>query len=489
MKAYSKTNSVKKNYLYSSLYQILLIVLPLITAPHIARVLGSDGVGIYSYTYSVSSCFAMFGMLGVTSYGSRIISSNRDDKYKTSELFFDIWTIQLILTLTVTVIYFIYIFTMSNLLYRDALIFQTLVILCSFVDISWFFFGMEEFKITVTRNILVKLFATFAILFFVKTKNDLNLYIFILWGGTLLGQLSIFPFLKRYVYYVKPSLMRMREHIKPLLALFIPVLSINLFRKMDKIMLGQISTMSQLGYYTNAERIVLIPLGLITALGSVILPKMSYLISKNDTTQINRYMNLTFEFTIFLSYALMFGLIAVSNEFIPLFYGNGYEGAIGILQLLSITVFFNALSNMIRSVYLIPKNYDKVYIISISVSTIINLILNYFLIPDYGAIGATIATIISEILSVIIQVIYIYKELPIHKYILKNMYYLFDGIIMLVIVRLISMFINGWVGIIIEVFIGMISYLLVASPYILSKHNNEIMIEVKKIGNKDGITS
>ncbi len=136
MKVISSQKSVKKNYLYSSLYQILLIILPLITAPHISRVLGSDGVGMYSYTYSISSCFAMFGMLGVTTYGSRIISSNRDDTNKISELFFDIWTIQLMLTLIVTIVYVIYILTISNVLYREVLMFQYFVILCSFVDVS-----------------------------------------------------------------------------------------------------------------------------------------------------------------------------------------------------------------------------------------------------------------------------------------------------------------------------------------------------------------
>ncbi len=248
---------------------------------------------------------------------------------------------------------------------------------------------MEEFKITVTRNIIVKILTTFAILFFVRTKNDLILYIVILWGGTLLGYLSIFPFLKKYVHFIRPSFNRMKNHMKPLATLFIPVLAINLFRKMDKIMLGQISTMSQTGYYTSAERIVLIPLGLISALGSVILPKISYLMSKKDTKQIEYYTNLTFEFAIFLSSALMFGIMAISKEFIPLFYGAGYEAAVQVLQLLSITVFFNALSNMIQSVYLIPKKYDKIYIISISVSTGLNLVLNYLFIPSLGAIGAT----------------------------------------------------------------------------------------------------
>ncbi len=474
MKSNSNQKSVKKNYVYSSLYQILLTILPLITAPHISRVLGSDGVGVYSYTYSISSCFAMFGMLGVTTYGSRIISSYKDDRSKVSELFFDIWTIQLVLTFIVAIIYFVYLFTISNGLYRKALFWQFLVIFGSSVDVSWFFFGMEEFRITVTRNIIVKTIATVAIMFFVKTKNDLILYIIILWGGTLLGYLSVFPFLKKYVHFIKPSFKRMKEHIKPLIILFIPVLATNLFRKMDKIMLGQISNMNQTGYYTNAERIVLIPLGLITALGTVILPKISYLMAEGNIKQLKYYTDLTFEFTIFLSSALMFGIMAISNEFIPLFYGNGYSEAIKILQLLSITVFFNALSNMIRYVYLIPKKYDNIYIISISVTTFINLILNWLFIPNSGAIGATIATIISEILSVLIQIIYIWKELPIHRYIFGNLYYLFDGLAMLIIVRTVSTVLNGWKGLILEVLIGALSYIFIAFPYVWKKHRRHI---------------
>lgn len=473
-------NKLKINFFYSSAYQLLLIILPLITAPYVSRVLGSEGIGIYSYTYSVASCFSMFGMLGVANYGNRVIAANRDDKEKISKTFSDIWVTQICMTFLTVLAYSIYIAYFASSVYRVALSIQILTLLCSCADISWFFFGLEEFKLTVIRNLVIKLITTFSIFIFVKNQNDVLIYIFILCGGTLLGNLSLFPFLNKYIVFYKPSLKRILKHFPSILMLFIPVLAVTLYKKMDKIMLGMMSTMSQTGYYENAEKIINIPMGLITALGTVMMPRISYLMSKGEKNQIDHYMNVSVEFSFFLASALMFGILGVSNEFVPLFYGAEFKPVAGIMNILSFTILFISLANVFRSQYLIPKHYDKAYIISVWVGALVNLVLNYILIPLDAAVGASYATVLAECSVMTIQIIYIWKELPILKYVKQGIYYIFAGGIMFCVVRIIARRMIGWKGLFLEILVGILIYFIVSIPYIYMAHKDYIKKILKR---------
>lgn len=161
-----KKSNVLINFLYNSIYQILLIILPLITTPYISRVLNAEGIGLYSYSYSIASVFALVGMLGINNYGSRSIAAYQDDKQKRSETFCNIFAIQFIISTIVLGVYFIYIIFICPEQYKIISIVQSLAILCSLVDINWFFFGMEKFKLTVTRNIVIRIVTVICILLF-----------------------------------------------------------------------------------------------------------------------------------------------------------------------------------------------------------------------------------------------------------------------------------------------------------------------------------
>lgn len=473
-------NKLKTNFIYSSLYQILLIILPLITAPYVSRVLGSNGIGVYSYTYSIASCFSMFGLLGVANYGNRVIAANRENKDTISKAFFDIWTIQVCMMGITVIAYVIYITYFADPSCRVALMIQILTLLCSGMDISWFFFGLEEFKLTVIRNLIIKIITTLCIFIFVENQRDIVTYISILCCGTLLGNLSLFPFLKDYIVFRKPSIKRMWRHFPSLLLLFIPVLAVTLYKRMDKIMLGMMSTMSQIGYYENAEKIINIPMGLITALGTVMMPRMSYLVVKGKNEQIDHYMNVSIEFTFFFASALMFGIAGISNEFIPLFYGSEFEPVSAIMKTLSITILFISLANIFRAQYLIPKHYDKAYIISVWVGALVNLILNYIMIPYNAAVGASVATVFAEFTVMFIQMIYICKELPVASYIKQGIFYLVDGMVMYFAVRAFAGMVSGWMGILLDIFIGFLTYCIVSLPYIYLKHKKYVLGLLKK---------
>jgi len=420
----------------------------------------------------------MFGLLGVANYGNRSIAEKRDDKNKISEIFFDIWSIQILMTTLVLVVYVIYICCFVEDNFKLPLFAQIITVICSSVDISWFFFGLEEFKLTVIRNLIIKLITTALIFILVNSKNDLLLYLFVMNFGMIFGNITLFPFLRRYIIWTKPSLKRMKPHFVNMIVLFIPVLAVTLYKKMDKIMLGALTTLSQTGLYENAEKIINIPMGLVTALGTVMMPRMTYLFDKDDN-KTNYYMAVSMEFTIFLSLAFGFGLAAISKEFVLLFYGEDFRGVVPVMICLSATMPFISMANALRSQYLIPKHYDKIYIISVWVGAVLNLVLNYLLIPRLYAVGAAIATVVAEASVMSIQFIYVRKELPIISYIKNVVIYFACGLAMFIIVRMVSSKILGWQGILLEILAGAMSYICICGPYVLINHKNEIFALIR----------
>lgn len=426
-------NDIKRNFLYNVFYQILILIIPIVTVPYISRVLGVDNIGIYSYTYSIANYFMLFAMLGIKNYGNRTIAKVRDNKEKLSKEFLSIYTIQIIMTFLMMILYFIFIIFFANK-YIEYFWLQSINIIAIIFDINWFFFGLEKFKITVTRNAILKILSLILIFMLVKTSNDLWLYIIILAGSSLISLLLLIPFLLKEIVIVKFKLNDVKKHIKPILILFIPVIAISVYQVMDKIMLGSMSEISEVGYYEQAEKIVSIPLGIITALGTVMMPRISNLVAKGDISKVSKYMDKSIEFMMFLSMPICFGLISISNNFIPLFLGSKFSNSIILIYYLAFTIPIISFANVIRTQYLIPKEKDSIYLVSVIGGAIINLILNYILINKYNAIGACIATIFAELFVMIYQVIKVRKEIPLNNYIKISLMYFIKSLILFAIV-------------------------------------------------------
>lgn len=467
--------SVKINLIYNTLYQILLIITPLITSPYVSRAIGSNGVGIYSYTYSIANTFALVGMLGVTNYGNRTIAAVQNDRRKRSEKFWNIFALQAVMTVIVLIAYCVFIFSYYSGENKSIFVIQMMIVLCSLFDINWYFFGVEKFKLTVTRNIIIKIANVLLIFALVHTTNDIGLYTGIISGSLLLSNLVVWPFLKGEVDFIKPSIEKIMSHLGQTVVLFIPVIAITLYKRIDKIMLGAFSTMSQTGIFENAEKIINIPNSLIAALGTVMLPRMTYLYVQGDEEIANKYLSISMEFICFAASALMFGVAGIANEFAPWFFGKGFVQVGPLLMVMAPTIFFVSWANVIRTQYLIPLHHDRVYVISVWMGAIINLIINAVLIPRYGAMGTVIGTVCAEGTVAIYQTIAVKKQLPIFSYIKSGLYYFFAGTGMFFVVRAVGK--HGHANfktLLIEVVLGLVVYVILCMPYLLIKHKSEI---------------
>lgn len=475
--------SIKKNYLYSMCYQLLIMILPLITAPYLARAVGAKGTGIYSYSYSVAQYFVYFSMLGISNLGNRNIAKIRENKDLKNKTFTNIYFLQ-IMTCTISfIVYVIYCYFVKE--NRDIAILQGFYVFSAFFDISWFFFGIENFKITVTRQIFIKIFTTICIFLFVKNANDLWKYTLILSIGTLLGQAYLFISAKKYVRITKIDIKESLKYFKQDLILFIPIIATSVYRVMDKIMLGNMKDMSEVGYYENSDKLIMTCLGVIGSLGSVMLPRMTNLVANGKKEEERRYLSKSMEITMFIAFAISFGIFSVAEEFIPIFYGENFLPCINITKLLCISSVFISWSNVIRMQYLIPNEKDKIYVSSIAIGAVVNVIVNYLLIPKYGASGAAIGTICAELSLLLIQTLSCKKELDIKGFIMKSIPFLIFGIIMLICVRAIAKLSNGNIkSLIFEILVGGVVYILLSAIYLVKTKNEYFMNLIYKIRRK-----
>lgn len=457
-------SSLKKNVIYSFIYQFLILFLPLVTAPYLSRVIGPNGIGIYSYSYSIALYFSFFTLLGLNNYGNREIASIQNDFKRRSKTFWEIYTMQFLSFLVCLVLYFFY--SSYFAIDKKAAIIQGIIIFSSVMDINWFFFGMEKFKITVIRNSIVKLITVICIFTFVKDSDDIYIYIAIMAFGTLISQISLWPFLKTYIQFTRISFKGILKHVKPNLILFVPVISVSIYKIMDKVMLGHLSSIAELGYFDSAEKIINVPIALITAIGTVMMPRVTSLISKNRLEDSRKYLDKTMFLVLAFATGAMIGIISISEQFSVLFYGDLFQRSGVIMDYLSITVLFLAFGNVIRTQFLIPSRKDKIFVTSAILGAFFNFTFNLFLIPRYGAVGAAIGTIIAEFVVCFYQFYFVRKYFPYIRYIKYELLFLFSGTLMYFVVQNIPRVTSDFLNLFIKIIFGILIYCIIVFLFI-----------------------
>lgn len=456
----SKSPSLKHNYLMNLAYQILSIVVPIITTPYVSRVLTPDGIGAYSYSLSIVTYFSMFATLGMATYGQLQIAQFRDNKEIRSKIFVEIVIARLSLSLVVVAAYFLCkpILGMYGVLYNVLVI---NIVSCA-LDVSWFFQGLEEFRITVTRNFIIRIISTVLIFACIRTKNDLVLYAIIIQGSTLLGNISLMPYIRKYVILTEVGWRKIPYHLKESIVYFIPTIATSVYTILDKSMLGWIfKSAAENGYYEQAHKIEQMLVVIVTSLGVVTLPRMVYLHKNSENDEINRIMEKTLAFVLMISVPMCFGLIGISKTLIPIFLGAGYEPCIPLLRIFSLLLVLIGLDNTIGRQCLVAFGRQKEYNRGVICGAITNLSVNIILIPRLGAVGAAIATVSAEFVILSIFLFLSRGQLSIIKFLLSLFKYLLSGITMLVAVLYTASHVDsGVLGLIFQITVGILVYLI-----------------------------
>lgn len=478
--------SIKKNFAYKLVYEILVIIIPFITAPYISRVLGADGVGTYSYVQANMYYFTMFAALGTGSYGMREISRRRADRSDYSKTFWEIELVTVFTTIICLIAWLVFVFLSNEYrLFYIALI--PTLIACIF-DISWLYTGLEKINYTVIINMLCKIIGTICIFVFIKTKNDLYKYILLNSTISLLGNISMWVFLPRLLLKTNIDVKNIKTHFKETLVYFIPTIAASIYTVLDKTLIGVITNDSyQNGYYEQATKIVNMAKTVsFVALNSVMGARLSYLFVGDHLDEIKQRTCKSLNIIMFLAIGCSFGISAVAKTFVPLYFGEGYEPTITLLYILSPIIVIIGISNCIGTHYYSPAGKVKLGAVYMIIGSIANLICNLLLIPSLGANGAAIGSIIAETIITILFVKYddgivSWKDIFLAMY--KK---IIAGIIMMGVVVYCSklIMISSIVKLFIEIAIGVIVYLLcllLMKDELVIEYKEKLFTRIKKI--------
>lgn len=452
--------SIAKNYIYNLTYQILSILLPVITTPYLSRVLGAENIGIYGYTISIVTYFILFGTLGISMYGQREIAYKARDKKEQSRTFFEVISLRAI-TLTISIITFYIIFGRSGdyKIYYRILIIQ---LVANLFDISWFFQGIEEFDKTVIRNSVIKLLSLVLIFVLVKKPEDLWLYFLIYVGAELIGNLTLWLYIPKYLEKISIKDLNFKKHLKPTISLFIPQIAIQIYTVLDKTMIGAImNNMEEVGYYEQAQKIIRATLTVVTALQTVMNSRIATSYINNDKDEVKLCLEKSFNFIWILSIPMMFGFIAISPKFVPWFYGDGFEAVTPILIATAPILVVLGLNGVTGIEYLVQTGKQKIFTISVTIGAIVNVILNLILIHFFGGIGAAIASVLAELSVLSVQLKYFKSQFSIFQIMKMGSKCIISGIVMYIVVYTVAKYLDISIfNTMLEIIIGGVTYVL-----------------------------
>lgn len=483
-----KKSNVYVNYLYNLSYQLLVIVLPLITTPYVSRALGASGIGAYSYTQSITQYFILFGCIGLNMYGQKQIAFVQDDIHKRSKLFFELVIVR-VFTILISLTLF-YLTCVQNEKYHLLFLIQTIDIIASIFDISWFYQGIEDFKKIVLRNFVVKIVGVILIFTFVKDSNDLYLYTLCYSSTLILGNLSMWMYIPKLVKKIKIQSLNSIQHIKPTITMFIPQIATSIYTMLDKTMIGALTRIdAEVGYYEQSQKIIKMAMTLVTSLGTVMLPRIANMFANKDFKQIEIYMMNSFRFVFALGFPIMFGIMGISKGLIPWFYGEGFDKVLPNMIIIAPIVIIIGLSTIIGTQYLLPTNRQAEFTTSVIIGSITNVILNFILIPKFMSVGAAIATVIAELSVSSFQLYKVRSEFNLKKIFKMSLKYFLTSFVMLIFLIILDFNLSPCiVSTLAEIIIGSIIYLsvlLITKDQIILDVINKIRTIIYKNKKKD----
>lgn len=452
--------SIKKNYIYNTLYEILAIISPLITAPYVSRIFGADGNGIYSYTHATASYFTMIAALGIKSYGQREIAQHRDNKEECSKIFWELELMCISTTLISLAIWiFVMIFSKSYFVYYAVL---SMTVIATAFDISWFWGGQEQYRFIVIRNSIIKIAGILLLFLFIHEKDDLLLYVALIAGTGLLGNISMWSYLPKFLVKTDFKALKIKRHYKETFVYFIPTIATSIYTVLDKVMIGWITKDNyQNGYYEQATKIINICKTLVFSINTVVSSRMSFLFKKEAHEEIKNKMTQTMNFILILATPLTFGLVSVSKNFVPLFFGEGYDEVVTILYIMSPLLIIIGISNCLGALYFTPSGQRARSNKGIVTGAVVNLLLNLAFIPFFSARGAACASVLAEVTITGIYLFMARDYFNLRCIPLQLWKPLISAFIMGILVTWLSTVINGEFRlIIIQVISGAVTYFL-----------------------------
>ncbi|UTC12785.1 oligosaccharide flippase family protein [Latilactobacillus curvatus] len=405
-----------KDFFYNAIYQVFLVIIPLITAPYLSRILGPGPLGInssvnFTIQFIMVFCAAAMGQIGIRTIAR---AKANKDQAEFEAAFWGLWLIQATLS-AITITIFVVVCLVFKPRYYIYFLLQLPFLLGTLIDISWFFQGIAEFRKVVVRNTIIKLFSVVLIFVFVHQPSDLGLYMLIMSMGNLLGN-SVFWFqIKKYVPHFVGHYYHFRTTIVVIITLVIPQLATQIYTSLDKPILGLFKSTTQVSYYDQSQRIANIILSVITSITIVMMPKMAA--SSDESRQI--FLKKSYEATLALGLAFMVTIMCNTKQFVPWFFGAQFAPMTPLVFFMSFLIVLLPVGEVFSNQFALAIRKDKEFAIPLIIGAILSLILNFTLDPILGAVGATI-TILSVQSVVCLLRIWIVRKDYDAQYVLRD---------------------------------------------------------------------
>lgn len=476
-----KKDTLKKNFTFQLLYQALILIIPLIQAPFLTRTIGDEALGVYTYVNSIAYYFVLLAMLGIERHGQRIIASAKDET-ELRKRFWSLLFVHIIFSLISLLAYIILIpFIGGN--DTNIYLLNIIYVASALFNITFLFYGLEIFKNVVIKNLFCKIAEFILILCLVRSPDDLWIYTLITTTSLLLGNLILFPSAVKLVKPIKFNFQDCKMHLKPLFVLSISVIASSLYTVFNKTLIGLFMEKNNVAYYEYANKIINIPKSFIAVIGTVFFPRSCAAFEQNDKNALHRYSQFSILLVSLISFSTIFGIIAVGDIFVDIYYGHDFIESAPILMAMTPLIFIIGLGDVIRNVFLIPMKKDTYYVICVVLNSVVNLVVSFSLIFSIGVIGVVIGTICAELFGLIFQYIICRKELS-FKVILKNTIpYLVIGLIMFIVVYFVKINLPFTIRyLILEIFIGAMVFgaLTITYIFLFNKEVKEIIFKALK---------
>lgn len=391
-----KEKSLKLNAVLNITKQCMNLLFPLISFPYSSRILNADGIGKVNFALSIVSYFSLLAGLGIGKYATREAAKIRDNRLLLSKFTKEIVTINFTTTLISYLLFFIALFAVPRFSeYRALLCICSSTILFSTFGMEWLYNAKEEYVYTTIRGMCFQVFSLILLFMLVKTKDDYVKYASINVISSVGSNILNFINIRRLVDFKIKVKKEIKKHFRPILILFASTVAVSLYNELDKTMIGFLANDEQVGYYSASTKITKLVIALITAILTVISPRLSNYAETNKE-KFFELLEKTFNIILMLSIPFMFGLVVMSRPLTLLFCGKNFEPSIIIMQVMSIIIFMIPLATFCSTQIFIPLRKDKYTFYPVLTGAIVNTIFNVFLILKFGGLGAGIATVIAE---------------------------------------------------------------------------------------------
>lgn len=408
----AKIQSVKFNFVMNSILTMSAMIFPIITYPYVTGILGPQGIGTVSFANSVVTYFSMFAQLGIPTYGIRACAKVRDNREELSRVTQEILLINLVTCVVSYVLFFISLQAIPQLREEKGLyLVMSSMILFNSIGAEWLYKGLEQYRYITLRSVLFKFIALVGMFLLIHEEGDYVIYggitIFASVGSNLLNLINL-----KWLVDVRPmGHYNFRRHLRPIFVFFAMSIATTVYTNMDNVMLGFLRGTTENGYYDAAVKIKNILVSVVASLGTVLLPRVSYYVERGEKEAFAQATQKALRFVFLLAMPLCLYFILFARPSIYLLSGKAFEASILPMQLIMPTLVFIGLTNIMGIQILVPTGREKQVLFSEIVGAVVNVVVNSLLIPQMGAAGAAIGTVLAELAVLVVQIIALGREI------------------------------------------------------------------------------